>query len=392
MADSLVIEPEAAERLLREYGLRLVSLTRIWKGTISQNYRVMTDVGPLFLRVSAGRSVADAEFETQLTWHLLSHGLRVPALFQAHNRQGYVKLPGSVKGQFVALAMLYEWVDGYERTDGEFDEAHALEVGQLLGQLHLCTSTLNLRREGIYTPSHIRRRLKDMVRHPRWNEALLPTLDRLNREIEAPALRGFGQLPSGIGHCDLFPDNILFPTAKAKRKQARRSIEVGPWMIDLEQAAWTPLLYDLAVSLLACTSPVPSHDAGHDVGTDKPLSERQADKKQADEKQADEKHTERTGPLMLSWARSMVAGYQRMRLITDEEWTALPALLRFCCVRFATTRLTDIHLSDPMPSDGEPNKPASATGTVHSKDYRDYLWRLDRLDETSSEELIHKLR
>ncbi len=370
MVDALTIEPEAAERLLREYGLRLVSLTRIWKGTISQNHRVMTDVGPLFLRVSAGRSVADAEFETQLTWHLLSHGLRVPALFQAHNRQGYVKLPGASKGQFVALAMLYEWVDGYELSDGAFDEAHAEEVGQILGQLHLCTSTLSLRREGIYTPSHIRRRLRDIVRHPRWTDDLNPTLDRLKTEIDAPMLRRLGQLPSGIGHGDLFPDNILFPTAKAKRKQARRSMEVGPWMIDLEQAAWMPLLYDLAVSLLACASPVPSRDP----------SEEQSEQR------------ERIGPLVLPWARKMVAGYQRMRLISDEEWTALPALLRFCCVRFTTTRLTDIHLREPGGKEGEATEPPKTSGTVHSKDYRDYLWRLDRLDETSSEELIHKLR
>ncbi len=369
MADVLAFGPEAAERLLREYGLRLVSLTRIWKGTISQNYRVTTDVGPLFLRVSPGRAVADAEFETQLTWHLLSHGLRVPALFQAHNRQGYVKLPGPVKGQFVALGMLYQWVDGEELCDTELDEAHAQEVGQLLGQLHLCTSTLSLRREGIYTPSHIRHRLRDIVRNPRWTEDLHPTLIRLQTELDAPALRRLGHLPSGIGHCDLFPDNILFPKGKARRKKARHSTEHGPWMIDLEQAAWTPLLYDLVVSLLACASPLPSVESG-DV------------------------QPERVGPLRLASARAMVSGYQRMRLLTDDEWTALPALLRFCCVRFATTRLTDVHLREPVQpaTDSATEQPASGAGKVHSKDYRDYLWRLDRLDETSSEELIHKLR
>ena len=133
---------EDATKLLLAYGLRLKSLARIWKGTISQNFRAETDIGPVFVRISPGRSVVDAEFESRLIWHLQSHGLRTAALFQAHNRDGYVVLPGKPK----ALAMVYEWLDGYELTDDKFDERHAHEVGQLLGQLHLCTATLTQRR------------------------------------------------------------------------------------------------------------------------------------------------------------------------------------------------------------------------------------------------------
>jgi len=363
---------DEATWLLRAYGLRLTSLVRIWKGTISQNFQAMTDIGPVFVRVSPGRSVADAEFETRLIWHLLSHGVRTPALFQAHNRQGYVVL----KTKPAALGMVYEWIDGYERIDEEYDEHHAHEVGQLLGQLHLCTANLPVRREGIYSPSHIRQRLRNLRRHPRLTEELRLVIERLSTTAAQLGEQRPGVLPSGIGHTDLFPDNILFPSARC-RKKARKGPEPGPWMIDLEQAAWTTLVYDLAVSLLACTAPVPSSSPD-----------------------ADAPELRRCGPLLQKTARAMVAGYQRMRLLSDGEWTALWAALRTACVRFATTRLTDVYLPSLAEADTDPDaEPAPQTtalikgsGKVHSKDYRDYLYRLDRLDEINTEQLIFGLR
>ncbi len=356
-----------AAKLLRAYGLRLGALHRIWKGTISENFRAETDIGPVFVRVSPGRALLDADFEAKLIWHLLSHGLRTPALFQAHNRDGVVRLKG-------ALAMVYEWVDGFELADEEISDAQANLIGQLLGQLHLCTATFPYRREGIYTPRHIDQRLRGLRRHPRFIEDLVPVLLRLTAESSRLRTERAAPLPSGIGHCDLFPDNILFPRSRKKDKKGH---ELGPWMIDLEQAATTTWVYDLAVSLLACTAPLPTGDSP-EPGTC-------------------------CGPLRLGPARALLIGYQRMRLLSDAEWSGLYPALRTACVRFATTRLTDVHLAEPEKKD----EPSSADGppeditsepegpeeqTVHSKDYRDYLYRLDRLDEIDPATLIFALR
>jgi Ser/Thr protein kinase RdoA (MazF antagonist) len=152
-------------------------------------------------------------------------------------------------------------------------------------------------------------------------------------------------------------------------------------MIDLEQAAWTTLVYDLAVSLLACTAPVPSPSVGAEANTEAP-------------------ELRRCGPLLLRTARAMVAGYQRMRALSDGEWTALWPALRTACVRFATTRLTDVYLPSLAAADVDPDAdpapptaaPAKGSGKVHSKDYRDYLYRLERLDEINTEQLIFGLR
>ena len=68
-------------------------------------------------------------------------------------------------------------------------------------------------------------------------------------------------LPSGIGHSDLFPDNLLFAGRRTVRIQAvTRSGPLGQlaplgWILDLEQAATIPYIYDVAVALLSFCAP-----------------------------------------------------------------------------------------------------------------------------------------
>ena len=160
-------------------------------------------------------------------------------------------------------------------------------------------------------------------------------------------------------------------------------------MIDLEQAAWTTFVYDLAVTLLACAAPLPDPSLPDPSLPDPSLSD-------------EEVLAKRCGPLLVATARALMAGYQRMRLLTDAEWTALPEMLRLACVRFTTTRLTDVHLQPSGDLDGETSGESKESsnerhtrksdGKVHSKEYRDYVYRIDRLQEISPEELIHGLR
>ena len=157
-------------------------------------------------------------------------------------------------------------------------------------------------------------------------------------------------------------------------------------MIDLEQAAWTTFVYDLAVTLLACAAPLPDPSLPDPSLPDPSLSD-------------EEVLAKRCGPLLVATARALMAGYQRMRLLTDGEWTALWWALRQACVRFTTTRLTDVHLHTletaraeaELPPAASPSEPAKPT-LAPSKDYRDYVYRLDRLDEIDPDRLITALR
>lgn len=392
-----LLTEEEAQHILRSYNLRLRSLQRIPRGTINTNFRVDTDAGPAFLRINEGKTEEEVRFESELIWHLGSHGLLTPQLWRTRSSQPYVMWRRDEHAAAQPV-MLMTWVDAHELTETELTPAHTYIVGALLGQLHLCTAGFAQGRPGIYTVARIKGRLHRLQADPRATAEVGPLLGELLAEAEAlPAARR-RELPSGIGHSDLFPDNLLFSGwAHRRARRARRlpdALAAGGglglhgqlgWILDLEQAATIPLVYDLAVALLAFCAPV--HAAA--PGAEPTL-----------------------GPLDRARAQALVAGYQTMRMLSEAEWTALPSELRWAAVRFTTTRLTDVERygqpASAPPTPAEPAHPADpahplltaaspardATGgaPAHSKDYRDFAHRLTLLRPLTAPELQAELQ
>jgi homoserine kinase type II len=127
-------------------------------------------------------------------------------------------------------------------------------------------------------------------------------------------------------HGDLFRDNVLW---RDERIVA---------LLDWESASDGLLIYDLAVTLLAwCCGD--SFD--------------------------------------FALARAMVDGYRELRALSDLEWTALWWTMRLGCLRFATTRITDVYLKGSYPPG--------------YKDFRRFLLRLDIVESLTPEQLGAKL-
>ena len=143
------LSTEDAAAILRHYRLSLRQLHAIPQGTINSNYQVITDAGPLFLRVCEGKSWADAAFESALIWHLGSRGLRTPALWRTRSGSAFVPFR---RGQPV---MLFSWVSGRQVADSAIDTAHAFHIGELLAELHLAAADIRREHAGIYTLRHI---------------------------------------------------------------------------------------------------------------------------------------------------------------------------------------------------------------------------------------------
>jgi len=366
---------EEAQHILHSYNLRLRSLRRIPRGTINANFRVDTDAGPAFLRINQGKTEEAVRFESELIWHLGSHGLLTPQLWRTRSSQPYVMWRRDAHAAAQPV-MLMTWVDAPELTEPELTPAHTYIVGALLGQLHLCTAGFPQARPGIYTVARIKDRLRRMQADPRAVAEVGPLLGELLAEVEALPLARRRELPSGIGHGDLFPDNLLFSVWAHRRARRVRQLpdalapggglglhgQLG-WILDLEQAATLPLVYDVAVALLAFCAP--AHPAEQDP---EPA----------------------VGPLDRSRAQALVAGYQAMRVLSEAEWSALPSELRWAAVRFTTTRLTDIERYGQPAAAAPPELPPAAApsadaetavdpGPKHSKDYREFAQRLKLL-------------
>jgi homoserine kinase type II len=118
-------------------------------------------------------------------------------------------------------------------------------------------------------------------------------------------------LPRGVIHADLFPDNVFFLSGELSG------------LIDFYFACNDILAYDLAICLCAWCFEV-------------------------------------DGAFNVTKGRAMIEGYDAVRPLTNEELDALPLLARGAALRFLLTRLYDwIHIPD--------------TSFVTKKDPREYL-------------------
>jgi homoserine kinase type II len=364
---------EELRAILRHYSLSLRDFAAIPQGTINSNYRVITDEGPLFLRVCEGKSLADATFETSLIWHLGSRGLRTPALWRTRYGSAFVPFrPGKP-------VMLFSWVAGRQHADAEIDAAHAFHIGELLAELHLSAADVRREHAGIYTLRHINERLGHLRADAIAQAELGPILASLQGEAELLSRLRQRDLPRGIGHNDLFPDNLLFSRCLPRYRPGatRRTSPSSGWVLDLEQAATLPYVYDLAVALLACCAPVPTL-VPH-TGTPQPDEGAEATAAGANTAGED---PSRIGPLQADTARALITGYQSLRALSPAEWHGLYPELRFAALRFTVTRLTDVHgygTATPRPH-------------VEGKDFREFLFRLHRLIATDREQLCAHLR
>jgi homoserine kinase type II len=283
MAVYTPVDRATLESFLAAYPLgRLVAHHGIQAGVENSNFFVDTETGRYVLTIYERRvEPADLPFFLGLMEHLAGRGIHCPR--PIHGTDGAVRR--TLQGKPAAIVT---FLDG-SCTD-EITPGHCRALGAALGQLH---------REGRDFP--IRRPNALSVKG--WRGLLdrcEPDADKVLPGLSAELERDFGEivadwpsdLPAGVIHADLFPDNIFF-----------RGIEVSG-IIDFYFACNDLLAYDLAVCLVAWC-----FDGGHRI-----VPER---------------------------ARALVDGYVGERALEPAEVAALPRLCRGASLRFLLTRLYD---------------------------------------------------
>ncbi len=231
MALFRTLTPADVNEILHGFGLPPATAhAPIPVGTINTNLRVDTDGGPFFLRVNEGKSQDDVEREASIVFHLAGRGVPTPAPLRAKDGTPYVLW----QGQFVSL---FPWLAGrtLRRADLLPDQARA--VGGALASMHQAATDFPDRRGGRYEGHEIDRRLQVVAELQRPD--LADAVAVLSPELALLRFQRRPNLPEGLIHGDLFPDNVMF------EGRALRAL------IDFEQAAWGRLCYDLAVTTLA---------------------------------------------------------------------------------------------------------------------------------------------
>jgi homoserine kinase type II len=317
MATFTPLSADDGARVASEHGLgRCLGVVPISAGTVNSNYFLDTETGRVFVRLYEQQEVDGVAYEWQLLDHLSAGGVRVPPRVSG-------PLPGEVRvgGRPVAV---FRAVSGEDLCQARVTHDRAAAVGAALARAHRVGADFPVIRKGRFTLGDVSRLLQQAGEAAR--PELAPTLARLTALTTELVRDTPADLPRGVVHGDLFRDNVLWHGAELVA------------LLDWESASHGILAYDVAVTVLAWC-----------CGSE------------------------------LDWqlARAMVTGYRSERELAASEWTGLWWMMRTACLRFATTRITDVYLRGTYPAG--------------YKDFNRFLMRLDAVEALTPESLAERL-
>jgi homoserine kinase type II len=277
------VTDEELQQFLAGYDLgTLLSYKGIAEGVENSNFLLHTSQGSFILTLYEKRVAAgDLPFFLNLMEHLAARGLTCPQPVRSRNGEAL----GTLAKRPAAIVTFLDgvWI---RRPNA----SHCGAVGEALAQLHLAGADFAMtRRNGLSVEGW--RPLFETA-GPRADkvqaglrEAIAAELIRLERDWPR-------DLPQGVIHADLFPDNVFFLGDRLSG------------LIDFYFACTDALAYDVAVCLNAWC-----FESDHSYNMTK--------------------------------GRALLYGYMRKRALSAPEIAALPILCRGAALRFLLTRLVD---------------------------------------------------
>ncbi len=283
MAVYTEVSAEEIESFVAEYGLgEVLSFKGIAEGVENSNYLLQTDQGSFILTLYEKRvDVADLPFFLGLMEHLAKRGISCPV--PLHGRDG--KALRRLCGRPAALISFLEGL--WPRRVHTF---HCAALGGALARMHLAGADFELRRENALSVTGWRP-LLDSCRD-RADEVLPGLAEALEKELTQLEAAWPSDLPAGVIHADLFPDNVFF---RGERLTG---------LIDFYFACNDFFAYDLAICLNAWCF-------------------------------------EQDNSFNVTKARMLLQSYRRERPFSEAELAALPLFARGSALRFLLTRLYD---------------------------------------------------
>ena len=277
------VDDDALEAFLAGYDIgEPLSFKGIAEGVENSNYLVQAERGTFILTLYEKRvQREDLPFFLGLMEHLAAAGLPCPTPIRARDGGMIQELCGRPAAVIAFLQGL-----STRRVMPE----HCRAVGGALAQLHQAGASFTLTRPNALSVAGWRTLFEAIGK--RSDEVRAGLADAIARDLADIAARWPGDLPGGVIHADLFPDNVLF----------RGDTLSG--MIDFYFACNDFYAYDLAICLNAwCFEKDLSFNA--------------------------------------TKAKLLVGAYAKVRPLSAREIDLLPLLARGSALRFLLTRLYD---------------------------------------------------
>jgi homoserine kinase type II len=260
----------------------LLSYKGIAEGVENSNFLVHTSRGHFILTLYEKRVAAgDVPFFLALMEHLAGRGITCPQ--PVHDRDG--KTLKKLAGRPAALVTFLDgmWIRRPETR-------HCIALGETLARMHLAGADFAKKRANVLSVSGWRPLYEACCERA---DGVQPGM-KTTIEKELDFLEGAWprDLPQGVIHADLFPDNVFFLGDKLSG------------LIDFYFACTDALAYDVAICLNAWC-----FESDHSYNITK--------------------------------GRGLLQAYRKVRPLSDAELAALPVLCRGAALRFLLTRLVD---------------------------------------------------
>jgi homoserine kinase type II len=265
------------------YGLGdVVSFKGIAEGVENTNYLVETERGWFILTLYEKRvNVAELPFFLALMEHLAGAGLNCPTPLRDLEGKNLRQLAGRPAALVTFLEGLF-----VRRPSPE----HCREVGEALARMHIAAADFAMTRPNGLGLADWRPLYERFA--PRADEIGTGLGVMIEAELAFLERAWPRDLPQGVIHADLFPDNVFFLHDRLSG------------LIDFYFACTDSLAYDVAVCLNAWCF-------------------------------------ETDGSFNITKGRALLTGYGSVRNFTREERDALPILSRGSALRFLLTRAFD---------------------------------------------------
>jgi len=283
MAVYTEVTDEDLTAFLDQYDLGEVTAFKgIAEGVENSNYILHTTTGSYILTLYEKRvRPEDLPYFVGLMEHLARHGIDCP-----------VPITGRDGGALRALcgrpAAIISFLDGLSPRRARPE--HCRLLGTAMARMHLAGASFEMRRENALSMPGWRPLFESSA--ARANEVQAGLAEALDSELAFLEANWPKDLPEGMIHADLFPDNVFFLGGRLSG------------IIDFYFACNDFFAYDLAICLNAwCFEP--------------------------------------DNAFNITKARLMLQAYRQVRAFSQAELAALPLLARGSALRFLLTRLYD---------------------------------------------------
>lgn len=282
----------------------LHALKGIAEGVENSNFMLATDAGSFILTLYEKRvNPVDLPFFLGLMDYLAARGINCPRPVAMRSGEMLGRLAGKP-------AAIVTWLDGISARQPT--PVQCRQVGEVLAKMHLAANGFGIRRDNALALHNWRPLAEKSASRADEIESGLARL--IQTELDFLEANWPANLPRGVIHADLFRDNVFFLKDDLSG------------VIDFYFASNDILAYDLSICLNAWC-----------FGQDFAFS--------------------------VAKANALLSGYNCVRPLSRDEFTALPVLARGSAMRFLLTRLYDWL-----------NVPAGALVIPH--DPREYLAKL----------------